>query len=448
MLSIPEGTADRRHRAVWRQTPLNIAGELAAAGVPILGTTVETIDLAEDRDRFRKVMERLGIPQPKSGMASNLEQALEIAGDIGYPLMVRPSYVLGGRGMEVVYDEGMLRRYVAAAVEVTPERPILIDKFLENAIEVEADAISDGTDAFVPAVMEHIELAGIHSGDSACVIPPISVAPKHIDTINEYTRRIAVELGVVGLMNIQYAIGGDTVYILEANPRASRTVPLVSKVCNIPMASIATRLMLGTKLADLNLTHKHIPHYGVKEAVFPFNMFPEVDPVLGPEMRSTGEVLGMAPTFGMAYYKAQEATQMPLPTKGAVLITVDDDDKPAIIEPARLLSGLGFRLLATSGTAAFLQENNIACERVLKMSEGRPHLVDVIKNGDIQLVINTPGGRRSKHDDAYIRKAAITYKIPYITTSAAALAAARGIADKISTGAEVKALQQYHGDIR
>ena len=430
------------------QTPLNIAGELAAAGVPILGTTVETIDLAEDRDRFRKVMERLGIPQPKSGMASTLEQALEIAGDIGYPLMVRPSYVLGGRGMEVVYDEGMLRRYVAAAVEVTPERPILIDKFLENAIEVEADAISDGTDAFVPAVMEHIELAGIHSGDSACVIPPISVAPKHIDTINEYTRRIAVELGVVGLMNIQYAIAGDTVYILEANPRASRTVPLVSKVCNIPMASIATRLMLGTKLADLNLTHKHIPHYGVKEAVFPFNMFPEVDPVLGPEMRSTGEVLGMAPTFGMAYYKAQEATQMPLPTKGAVLITVDDDDKPAIIEPARLLSELGFRILSTSGTAEFLEKNNIACERVLKMSEGRPHLVDVIKNGEIHLVINTPGGRRSKHDDAYIRKSAIAYKIPYITTSAAALAAARGIADKINTGSEVKSLQQYHADIR
>ena len=430
------------------QTPLNIAGELAAAGVPILGTTCETIDLAEDRDQFRQVMERLGIPQPKSGMASNLEEALVIAADIGYPLMVRPSYVLGGRGMEVVYDEKMLRQYVAAAVDVTPERPILIDKFLENAIEVEADAIADGVDAFVPAVMEHIELAGVHSGDSACVIPPISVPPKHIETINEYTRRIAVELGVVGLMNIQYAIAEDTVYILEANPRASRTVPLVSKVCNIPMASCATQIMLGSKLADLNLTHKHIPHYGVKEAVFPFNMFPEVDPLLGPEMRSTGEVLGMDAAFGMAYFKAQEATQMVLPTKGAVLITVDDMDKPAIIEPARLLAELGFRILSTQGTAAFLKEQNIPCEVLNKLYEGRPHLVDVIKNGDIHLVINTPGGKLGQHDDSYIRKAAINYKIPYITTSAAALAAARGIADKINGASDVKSLQAYHADIR
>jgi len=253
---------------------------------------------------------------------------------------------------------------------------------------------------------------------------------------------------VVGLMNIQYAIADDMVYILEANPRASRTVPLVSKVCNIPMAAIATQLMMGRKLADMNLAHRHIPHYGVKEAVFPFNMFPEVDPVLGPEMRSTGEVLGMASTFGMAYYKAQEATQMPLPTQGTVLITVDDDDKTAIVEPARLLAAQGFRILATKGTAEFLEANNIACERVLKMSEGRPHLVDTIKNGEIHLVINTPGGRRSKHDDGYIRKAAIRYKIPYITTAAAALAAARGIVDKCGGASEVKPLQQYHADIR
>ena len=429
------------------QTPLNIAGELAAAGVPILGTSCDTIDLAEDRDRFRMVMERLGIPQPRSGMASNLDEALAIAADIGYPLMVRPSYVLGGRGMEVVYDENNLRRYVAAAVEVTPERPILIDKFLEDAIEVEADAISDGEDAFVPAIMEHIELAGVHSGDSACVIPPISVPPKHIDTINEYTRRIAVELGVVGLMNIQYAIAEDTVYILEANPRASRTVPLVSKVCEIPMAAHATEVMVGRKLAELGLEHKHIPHYGVKEAVFPFNMFPEVDPLLGPEMRSTGEVLGMADSFGMAYYKAQEATQMPLPTRGAVLITVADSDKSAVIEPARLLSELGFRILATQGTAAFLQKQNLSCETVLKIYEGRPHLVDTLKNGDIQLVINTPGGKHSQSDDSYIRKAAINYKVPYITTTAAALAAARGIADKIGGASGVKSLQDYHVDI-
>ena len=289
------------------QTPLNIARELAEAGVKIIGTSPDAIDLAEDRDRFRKMMEKLGIPMPESGMASTLEEALTVAAENRISLMVRPSYVLGGRGMEIVHDEEMLKRYVAAAVDVTPDRPILIDKFLEDAIEAEADAIADGTDAFVPAVMEHIELAGIHSGDSACVIPPISIPAKHIETINEYTKKIAVELNVVGLMNMQYAIADDIVYVLEANPRASRTVPLVSKVCNISMARIATQIMLGKKLADMNLKQRQVPHFGVKEAVFPFNMFPEVDPILGPEMRSTGEVLGMADSFGMAYYKALEA---------------------------------------------------------------------------------------------------------------------------------------------
>ena len=430
------------------QTPLNIAGELADAGVPILGTTVETIDLAEDRDRFRGVMDKLGIPQPDAGMAVTLDEALAIAARIGYPVIVRPSYVLGGRGMEIVYDDDTLREYMAAAVEVTPERPILIDKYLENAIEVEADAIADGVDAFVPAVMEHIELAGVHSGDSACVIPPISVSPLHIETINEYTRRIAVELKVCGLMNIQYAIADDTVYILEANPRASRTVPIVSKVCNIPMAALATEVMLGKKLADMNLEHQVIPHYGVKEAVLPFNMFPEVDPLLGPEMRSTGEVLGMADAFGMAYYKAQEATQTPLPTAGAVLITVADADKPGVLETTRQLSELGFTIHATRGTQEFLKENGIVCELALKMREGRPHLVDSLKNGDIHLIINTPGGKRSQDDDSYIRKAAINYKVPYITTTAAAFAAARGIADKIQGAADVKSLQDYHADIK
>jgi carbamoyl-phosphate synthase large subunit len=314
------------------QTPLNLAAELAAAGVRILGTSPDAIDLAEDRDRFRHVMRRLGIPQPESGMASNLEEALKIAENIGYPLMVRPSYVLGGRAMEVVHDEEMLKRYVAAAVDVTPERPILIDKFLENAIEAEADAISDGGDAFVPSVMEHIELAGIHSGDSACVIPPISIPPKHVDTLYDYTKRIAVELGVVGLMNMQYAIANDVVYVLEANPRASRTVPLVSKVCSISMARIATQLMLGKKLKELNVQKKSIPHFGVKEAVFPFNMLPEVDPVLGPEMRSTGEVLGMADSFGLAFYKAEEAAQQVLPTEGTVLITVSERDRPGVLD--------------------------------------------------------------------------------------------------------------------
>lgn len=430
------------------QTPLNIANELAQAGVRILGTSPETIDLAEDRDRFRTIIRKLGIPQPESGMASNLKEALEIAKKIGYPLMVRPSYVLGGRAMEIVLDDEMLEHYIAAAVDVSPERPILIDKFLENAIEAEADAIADGTDAFVPAVMEHIELAGVHSGDSACVIPPVSIPPKHVETIYEYTRRIAMELKVVGLMNIQYAIANDTVYILEANPRASRTVPLVSKVCNIPMARYATQVMLGKKLSELRLQRKPVPHFGVKEAVFPFNMFPEVDPVLGPEMRSTGEVLGMADCFGMAFFKSQEATQMSLPLEGTVLITVSDKDKPGIIEPARLFREMGFRIMATEGTHKFLLEYGISSEPILKLGHGRPNIVDAIKNKDVQLVINTPGGKAAKEDDSYIRKAAIKYKVLNITTVAATLAAAKGIAARKKGQAKVKSLQSYHEDIK
>jgi carbamoyl-phosphate synthase large subunit len=393
-------------------------------------------------------MRELGIPEPESGMASTLEQALDVAERIGYPLMVRPSYVLGGRAMEVVHDEEMLRHYVAAAVDVSPERPILIDKFLENAIEAEADAISDGTDAFVPAVMEHIELAGIHSGDSACVIPPISIPAKHIDTICEYTKKIAVELGVVGLMNIQYAIADDKVYVLEANPRASRTVPLVSKICNISMARMATQLMLGKKLTDLDIKPKSIPHFGVKEAVFPFNMFPEVDPLLGPEMRSTGEVLGLADRFGLAFFKAQEATQQVLPSEGAVLITVSEKDKGVALEVATRFQELAFRVLATEGTHKFLADHGIQSEPIRKMHEGRPNIVDGIKNGEIQLIINTPSGRLSKHDDSYIRKAAIKYKVPYITTAAAAIAAARGIAAYQQGHGRVKSLQRYHGDIK
>jgi len=430
------------------QTPLNIAAELAKAGVKIIGTSTETIDLAEDRDRFRMMMDKLGIPMPKSGMASNLEQALKVAAGIGYPLMVRPSYVLGGRGMEVVHDEEMLKRYVRAAVDVTPERPILIDKFLENAIEAEADAISDGTDAFVPAVMEHIELAGVHSGDSACVIPPISIPARHIDTINEYTKKIAVEFGVVGLMNIQYAIAGDVVYILEANPRASRTVPLVSKVCNISMARLATQIMLGKKLKDMNLKQKAFRHFGVKEAVFPFNMYQEVDPILGPEMRSTGEVLGLADSFGLAYYKAQEATGQSLPAEGTVLITVEEKDKGGILEVARAFAQIGFKILASEGTHKFFADHGIASIRILKMHEGRPHIVDAIKNGEIQLVINTPAGRLSKYDDSYIRKAAIKYKIPYITTVAAAVAAVKGIAAFREGHGRAKSLQSYHAEIK
>ncbi len=430
------------------QTPLNIAAELSKAGVKILGTSPETIDLAEDRDRFRQKMRELGIPMPESGMASNLKEAMEVAQRIGYPLMVRPSYVLGGRGMEVVHDEEMLREYVEAAVGVTPERPILIDKFLENAIETEADAIADGDDVYIPAVMEHIELAGIHSGDSACVIPPVSIPRRHLDTIHEYTRRIAKEFKVIGLMNIQYAIANDIVYILEANPRASRTVPLVSKVCHIPMARIATQIMLGKKLSELNLRPKNFHHFGVKEAVFPFNMFPEVDPVLGPEMRSTGEVLGLADSFGLAFYKAEEAASSLLPTQGTVLITVNDRDKGGAVEVAREFKNLGFKIKATSGTRQFLRQHGVETEPILKMHEGRPNIVDAIMNGEIQLVINTPIGRKSAYDDSYIRKAAIKYKIPYITTIAAAVAAAKGIAAVKKGHGRAKSLQRYHEEIK
>jgi carbamoyl-phosphate synthase large subunit len=429
------------------QTPLNIANELEEAGVRILGTSPETIDLAEDRDRFRKMMRTMGIPHPESGMASTLKEALEISKKLEYPLMVRPSYVLGGRAMEVVEDDEMLAQYMAAAVDVSPERPILIDKFLENAIEAEADAVADGRDAFVPAVMEHIELAGVHSGDSSCVIPPVSITPKHVETICEYTRKIAMELKVVGLMNIQYAIAHDMVYILEANPRASRTVPLVSKVCNIPMVHHATQIMLGRRLSDLRLQKKSIPHFGVKEAVFPFNMFPEVDPVLGPEMRSTGEVLGLADSFGMAFFKSQEATLLSLPLEGAVLITVADKDKPGIIESARLFREMGFRIMATEGTQKFLAEYGIDSEPIFKLGHGRPDIVDAIKNREINLVINTPGNRIAKEDDSYIRKAAIKYKVLNITTTAATLASAKGIAARREGHAKVKSLQDYHKDI-
>jgi len=350
--------------------------------------------------------------------------------------------------MEVVYDEEMLSRYVAAAVGVTPERPILIDKFLENAIETEADAIADVTDAFVPAVMEHIELAGIHSGDSACVIPPISIPPRHLETIYEYTRKIAIEFKVVGLMNIQYAIANDVVYILEANPRASRTVPLVSKVCNISMATLATQIILGKKLSQLNLKPKFVPHFGVKEAVFPFNMFPEVDPVLGPEMRSTGEVLGLADSFGLAFFKAEEAVQPLLPVQGTVLITVNPKEKGGALEVAREFQRLGFKIKATNGTRRFLSQYSLESEIILKMHEGRPNIVDGIKNGEINLVINTPIGRLGTYDDSYIRKAAIKHKIPYITTIAAAVAAARGIAAVRKGHGRARSLQSYHADIK
>ena len=434
------------------QTPLNLANDLKKYGVNILGTTPETIDLAEDRDHFRAMMDKLGIPMPEAGMAVNVDEALAIANKIGYPVMVRPSYVLGGRGMEIVHDDEMMRVYMSAAVGVTPDRPILIDRFLNHATECEADAISDGEHCFVPAVMEHIELAGVHSGDSACILPSKNLTEKQIATIKDYTKKIAVEMNVCGLMNMQYAIEGDTVYVLEANPRASRTVPLVSKVCSINMVQIATEIitssLTGKPSPVPQLRDKKIGHYGVKEAVFPFNMFPEVDPLLGPEMRSTGEVLGISPSFGEAYYKAQEATRTKLPEEGTVLLSVCDRDKPELAEIAKAFHELGFKILATGGSYDLITKEGIPAEKVFKIYEGRPNIADKIANGEIQLIINTPAGKTSAHDDSYIRKAAIKHRISYITTMAAAKASAEGIrAAKQGGSIGVKSLQAHHNDI-
>ncbi|MBR2524480.1 MAG: carbamoyl-phosphate synthase large subunit [Clostridiales bacterium] len=435
------------------QTPLNLAADLKKNGVNILGTSPETIDLAEDRDHFRAMMDKLNIPMPEAGMAVNVEEALAIANKIGYPVMVRPSYVLGGRGMEVVHDDEMLTVYMNAAVGVTPDRPILIDRFLHHATECEADAISDGKNCFVPAVMEHIELAGVHSGDSACILPSMNLTPKQVETIKEYTQKIAIEMNVVGLMNMQYAIEDDVVYVLEANPRASRTVPLVSKVCAINMVRLATQIMTSELTGEPSpvpsLTHKNIPHYGVKEAVFPFNMFQEVDPVLGPEMRSTGEVLGLSPSFGEAYFKAQEATKTEIPTSGTVLLSVCDRDKCDLIDVAKAFAEVGFKILATGGTYDMITEAGIEATKVKKLYEGRPNIADMITNGDIDLIINTPAGKTSVHNDSYIRKEAIKHRVPYITTMAAAKASAEGIkAAKNNTHLGVKALQDFHADIK
>ena len=435
------------------QTPLNLANALEANGVKILGTAPAVIDLAEDRDLFRAMMDKLEIPMPESGMAVTVEDALEIAEKIGYPVMVRPSYVLGGRGMEVVYDAESMVGYMKAAVGVTPDRPILIDRFLGHATECEADAISDGTHAFVPAVMEHIELAGVHSGDSACIIPSKHLSEENVQTIKEYTRRIAEEMHVRGLMNMQYAIENGKVFVLEANPRASRTVPLVSKVCNIRMVPLAidivTAELTGRPSPVPALKEQHIPYYGVKEAVFPFNMFQEVDPVLGPEMRSTGEVLGLSKSAGEAFYKTQEATQSKLPLSGTVLITVCNKDKPEVVEVAREFAENGFKILASKNTCRVINEAGIEAEVVNKLQEGRPNMLDLIMNGKIDLVINTPVGQERKADDSYLRKAAIKKKVPYMTTMAAAKASASGISYVRKYGSsEVKSLQELHAEIK
>ena len=434
------------------QTPLNLADSLQANGVKILGTPPEVIDMAEDRDLFRAMMKKLDIPMPEAGMAVTIDDAIEIAEKIGYPVMVRPSFVLGGRGMEVVYDRESLKDYMAAAVGVTPDRPILIDRFLKNAMECEADAISDGEHAFVPAVMEHIELAGIHSGDSACILPSMHISPENLATIKDYTKKIAVEMNVRGLMNMQYAIEDGVVYVIEANPRASRTVPLVSKVCGINMVKLATEIVTSEITGKASpvpaLKDSHYDYYGVKEAVFPFNMFQEVDPLLGPEMRSTGEVLGIAPDFGEAYYKAQEATKNPLPLEGTVLISVNKNDKKELPEVAKAFHECGFKILATGTTYDLIVSLGIPAEKIKKMQEGRPNIVDAITNKDIQLIINTPAGKDKIFDDSYIRKNAIKHRVPYITTMAAAKASAAGIkALKEQGQIGVKSLQDIHKGI-
>ncbi|MBQ0051047.1 MAG: carbamoyl-phosphate synthase large subunit [Treponema sp.] len=440
------------------QTPLNIARELQENGVNILGTSIDSIDIAEDRDLFRNMMDKLGIPMPESAMAINFEEAKAAADKIGYPIMIRPSFVLGGRGMEVIYDEPTLKEYVEKAVGVTPDRPLLIDRFLKRALECEADALADSKHVYIPAVMEHVELAGIHSGDSACVIPPVSISKENLETIKEYTKKIAESLHVCGLMNMQYAIENGKVYVIEANPRASRTVPLVSKVANTQMARLATRMMLGESLESLGLKDKVIPYHGAKEAVLPWARFPGVDPILGPEMRSTGEVLGMAESFPVAFYKAQEAAgdSLPMPPKAGetkkILISLIEKktQKDQVLYIGKTLSELGFTLVATEGTAEFFASEGIKCEVVNKIGGGRPNVIDSIMNKEVCLVINTPKAKRSHTEDRItIRKACLKYKVPYITTLAGAYAAVQGIAG-VKNGDEgsVKSLQEYHAMVK
>ncbi|ADB57725.1 carbamoyl-phosphate synthase large subunit [Archaeoglobus profundus] len=432
------------------QTPLNIAKDLEESGAKILGTSVDSIDFAEDRERFSKLLEELGIPQPEHGIAHSVEEAKEVARKIGYPVLVRPSYVLGGRAMEIVYDDEELERYVREAVEVSPEKPILIDKFLEDAVEAEVDALCDGEEVVIGGILEHIEEAGVHSGDSACVIPPISL-PKHIiDTIIDYTRKIALALKVVGLINIQFAIKDNVVYVLEANPRASRTVPFISKATGLPLAKIAAKLMMGKKLRELGIKERlNLKHVAVKEAVFPFQKLPGVDPVLGPEMKSTGEVMGIDYDFGLAYYKAQLGAGMRLPLEGTAFISVKDKDKnEKIVWVAKKLKELGFRIIATRGTAEYLKRNGVDVEVVNKISEGRPNILDEIINGNVHLIINTPKGKRGRDEGYLIRRTAVDYNIPYITTLAGAIAAVKGIeAVKKRSIMTIKSIQEYHKEV-
>ncbi len=425
------------------QTPLKLAQGLEAAGVPILGTPVDSIDAAEDRERFEELARRLGVQQPPNGTAVAADEAAQIAARIGYPVLMRPSYVLGGRGMEIVYDEPSLRGYFTRAVEVSHERPVLIDRFLEDAFEADVDALCDGETVVIAGLMQHIEEAGIHSGDSACVLPPYLLGDREIAEMREHTRRFALELGVVGLINVQYAILGGVVYVLEVNPRASRTVPFVSKATGVPIARIAARLMAGEKLADFGLPEE-IPVGGVavKESVFPFNKMSGVDPLLGPEMRSTGEAMGFDDSFGMAFAKAQISAGMELPREGMVIITVNDPDKPTVTPIARRLHDMGFRIVGTGGTARYLRARGIPCEQVFKVNEGRPNMADKIISGEVALLINTPLGKESQYDDYATRRAAIAHGVPYITTLSAASAAVDAIMALWAGRREVKSIQE------
>jgi len=427
------------------QTPLNLAVPLARAGVPILGTSPESIDKAEDRKSFQAMLHKLGLRQPENGTATDLDGAIAVAGEIGYPVVVRPSYVLGGRAMRIVYDEEALVSYMSEAVAVSDGHPILLDKFLQDAVEMDVDAVSDGRLTVIGGIMEHIEEAGIHSGDSACMIPPRTIGPELVSRIREATKAMARELGVVGLMNVQYAIKDEELYVLEVNPRASRTVPFVSKATGVPLAKIATKVMLGRTLVELGFTDEVVlNHVAVKESVLPFRRFPGVDIVLGPEMKSTGEVMGIDRDYGMAFAKSQFAAGLNLPTSGTAFLSIRPGDKAAVLPVARRLEDAGFRIIATEGTAQFLQENGVKCERVYKISEGRPNVVDLMKSREVHLVINTPSGKKRTRSDSYfIRRTALEYDIPHFTTIAGARAAVEAILALKTHEPTVLPLQDY-----
>lgn len=430
------------------QTPLNLAIPLERHGVRILGTPPDGIDKAEDRKRFAEIVEKLGIPQPPNGTAMSIWEAREVAKRLGYPVLIRPSYVLGGRAMDIIYDEETLLKFMSEAIEVSSEHPVLIDKFLEDAIETEIDAVCDGETVYIGGVMEHIQEAGVHSGDAACVLPPFSLSREVVQTMIDYTRKLAKELDVVGLINVQFAVKNGTVYVLEANPRASRTVPFVSKATGVPLAKIAAKVMVGKKLRELGVPESvKINHIAVKEAVFPFAKLSGVDVVLGPEMKSTGEVMGIDCDFGMAYYKAEAAAETELPTSGTVFISVKDEDKLRMVPIAKKLASLGFKILATRGTAEALTAMGVEAEVVPKVSEGQPNIVDYIRSGEISLIINVPKGKGPKDDEFHIRRAAVEYKTPYITTVAAAHAAVMAIERTRESSFTIKSLQEYHSTV-